>query len=58
MPPKKKVIGILTGVGENHQLEPSTDHLSMHSEGTKSSCEAGHHERVSIMAAIKDLQRS
>ena len=58
MPPKKKVIGILTGVGENHQLEPSIDHLSMHSEGTNSSCKAGHHERVSIMAAIKDLQRS
>ena len=58
MPPKKKVIGILTGVGKNHQSEPSTDHISMHSEGRKSSCEAGHHESMSIMAAIEDLQRS
>jgi len=55
MPPKKKVIGILIGVGENHQSKPSKDHISMLFEGTKSSYEAGHHESMSIMAAIEDL---
>ena len=55
MPPREKVAGILTGVGENHRLEPSTDRISMHSEGTKSSGEAGHHESISIMATIEDV---
>ena len=57
MPPRK-VTRIRIGVGENHRLEPSTDHISMHSEGTESSGEAGHHESRGIMVAIKDLQRS
>lgn len=58
MPPRKKAMGILTGVGENHQSEPSADHLSMHFEGTESSGEAGHPKIRNIMAAIEDLQRS
>ena len=58
MPPREKVTGILIGVGENHQLEPSTDRISMHFKGTESSGEAGHHESVSIMAAIEDVQSS
>ena len=58
MPPREKVAGILTGVGESHRLEPSTDHISMHSEGTESLGEAGHHESISIMVAIEDVQSS
>ena len=58
MPPKKNIMGILTGVGENYRSKPSTDHLSMHSEGIESSGEAGHHKSKNIMAAIEDLQRS
>jgi len=44
MPPRKKVTGILTSVGENHRLEPSADHISMHFEGTNSSGEDGYPE--------------
>jgi len=58
MPPRKKATGILTSVGEHHQLEPSANHVSMHSEGTESSSEAGHLENKNIMAAIEDLQHS
>ena len=49
------VTGALIGVGENHQSEPSVNHMSMHSEGTKSSGETSHHETRGIMAAIKDF---
>ena len=52
------VIGILTGMGENHRSEPSTDHISMHSKGTESLGEAGHHETREIMVAIEDFQCS
>nr|POE90929.1 hypothetical protein CFP56_05301 [Quercus suber] len=31
-------------MGENHRLEPSIDCISMHSEGTEFSGEAGHHK--------------
>ena len=55
MPPNKKVTGILIGLCENQQSEPSADHISMHSEGTESSGEAGHLENKNIMAAIEDL---
>ena len=56
MPPTKKVVtGILTGVGENHRSKPSTDHISVHSEGVESSGEASHCESREIMAAIEDL---
>ena len=58
MPPKKKVTGILSCVGENHRSKPNTDHISMHSEGTESSGEVGHYESRSIMAAIEDLHCS
>ena len=58
MPPRKKAMGILIGVGKNHRSEPRADHLSMHFEGTKSSGEAGHPENKNIMAAIEDLQHS
>nr|POE75237.1 hypothetical protein CFP56_14272 [Quercus suber] len=58
MPPRKKVTGVLTGVGENHRLKPSANHISMHSEGTKSSKEVSHTKNRNIMAAIEDLQRS
>ena len=58
MPPRKMVVtGILTGVGKNHRLEPSIDHISMHFEGTKSSGGTAHHESKGIMTAIKELQR-
>ena len=53
MPPRKKVTGILIGLGENQQLEPSADHISMHSEGTKSFSVAGQPENRNIMAVIK-----
>ena len=52
------VTGILTGVGENHWLEPSTDHISMHSEGVGSSGETAHRESKVMMVAIEDLQHS
>ena len=59
MPPRKKVVTrILTSVGENHWSKPSTDHISMSSEGVESSSEAGHRESREIMAAIEDLQCS
>ena len=59
MPPRKKVgTSVPTGVGENHRSEPSTDHISMHSEGTRSSGGTAHHESREMMAAIEDLQRS
>jgi len=45
-------------VGENHQSEPSANHISMHFKGTKSSGEADHPENRNIMSAIEDLQRS
>ena len=51
--PNKKVMGILIGLGENQQLEPSADHISMHSEGTKSFSVAGQPENRNIMAVIK-----
>ena len=44
--------------GENHRSKPTANHISMHSEGTKSLGEAGHHENRGIMAAIEDLQHS
>ena len=44
MPPRKKVTGIQTGVGENHRLEPSADHISMHFEGTNSYGKDGYPE--------------
>nr|POE82876.1 hypothetical protein CFP56_28281 [Quercus suber] len=37
MPPRKEAMRVLTGVGENHRLKPSVDHMSMHFEGTGSS---------------------
>ena len=52
------VTGILTGVGENHWLEPSTDHISMHSEGVGSSSGTAYRESREMMAAIEDLQHS
>ena len=59
MPLRKKVVtGILIGVGENHQLEPSIDHISMHSEGAESSSGTTHRESREMMAAIEDLQHS
>ena len=59
MPSRKKVVTrILVGVGENHRSEPSTDHVSMHSEGAESSGESGRHETRGIMATIEDLQPS
>ena len=45
-------------MGENHRSELSTDRISMHSEDTKSSGEVGHHESISIMATIEDVQSS
>ena len=59
MPLRKKVVtGILIGVGENHRSEPSTDHISMHSEGAESSDGTTHRESMEMMAAIEDLQCS
>ena len=58
MPSRKKVTGVLIGVGENHLLEPSPNHISMYSEGTKSSRKASHPKNRNIIAAIEDLQRS
>ena len=59
MPLRKKVVTrILVGVGENHRLEPSTDHVSMHSEGAESLRESGRCETMGIMATIEDLQCS
>ena len=58
MPPRKKVTGVLTGVGENHRSEPSANHISMYFEGTKSSREASRPKDRNIIAAIEDLQRS
>ena len=49
------VTGALIGVGENHQSEPSANHISMHSEGAESSGETSHRETRGIMAAIKDF---
>ena len=40
MPPRKKVTGILANLGENQRAKLSVDHISMHTEGTKSSGEA------------------
>ena len=37
MPPRKKNTGAQASLGENQQVEPSVDHVSMHTEGTKSS---------------------
>ena len=51
------VIGILIGVGANHQSEPSTNHMSMHFESAESSGGTAHRESREMMAAIKDLQR-
>ena len=53
MPPNKKVTGILIGLCENQQSEPSANHISMHSEGTKSFSVAGQPENRNIMAVIK-----
>nr|POF05814.1 hypothetical protein CFP56_47480 [Quercus suber] len=58
MLPRKKATGVLTSVNENHWPEPSADQMSMHSEGTESSGEAGHSKNGSFMAVIKDLQHS
>ena len=52
------VTRILASVGENHRLKPSTNHVSMHSEGAEISGEPSHRETRGIMVAIKDLQRS
>ena len=57
MPPRKNVTGVLTSMGENHWSKPNANHISMHSEGTQSSSEAGHLENRNVMAAIKDHQR-
>nr|POE62358.1 hypothetical protein CFP56_44232 [Quercus suber] len=37
MPPKKKNAAAQASLGEEHQVEVSVDHVSMHTEGTKSS---------------------
>ena len=59
MPPRKKVVaGTLAGVDKNHCLEPSADHMSMHSEGIGSSGETAHCESRVMMAATEDLQRA
>ena len=59
MPLRKKLVtGILTGVGENHWSEPSTDHISMHSEGIGSSGGIVYRKSREMMVAIEDLQRS
>ena len=59
MPLRKKVVaGTLAVVDENHQSEPSVDHMSMHSEGVRSSGETAHRESKVMMAAIEDLQRA
>nr|POF02698.1 hypothetical protein CFP56_04934 [Quercus suber] len=59
MPSRKKMATrTLIRMGENHQSEPSVDHISMHSEGAESSKETGHHETRGIIVAIEDLQRS
>ena len=55
---KKVVIGILTGVDENHRSETSTDQTSMHSNGVESSGKTAYRESREMMAAIEDLQRS
>ena len=57
MPPRKKGIGVPASSGENQQVGPSVDHISMHIEGTKSSGEASQPENKNIVTAIKDLQR-
>ena len=59
MPLRKKVVtGTLAMVDENHQSEPSADHMSMHSEGIGSSGETAHCESRVMMAATEDLQRA
>jgi len=56
MPPRKKVgTGILTGVGENHRSEPSTDHISMHFEGAGSSGGTAQCDSREMIAVIEDL---
>ena len=55
---KKVVIRTLAGVDENHWSEPSTYHISMHSEGARSSDETAYCLSRVIMAAIEDLQRA
>ena len=54
----KVVVGTLAGVDENHWSEPSTYHISMHSEGARSSDETAYCLSRVIMAAIEDLQRA
>ena len=59
MPLRKKVVtGTLAMVDENHQSEPSADHMSMHSEGVRSSGETAHRESRVMMIAIEDLQHA
>ena len=59
MPLRKKVVaGTLAVVDENHQSEPSVDHMSMHFEGVRSLGETTHHESTVMMATIEDLQRA
>ena len=59
MPLRKKVgAGILTSVGENHRLEPSTNHISMHFEGIRYLGGTAHRESKEMMVAIEELQRS
>ena len=47
------VTGALIGVGENHQSEPSANHISMHSEGAESSGETSRRETKGIMVPSK-----
>ena len=55
MPPRKKGTGAPVGSSENQQVELSTDHISIHTEGTESSGEASHPKNRNIMTAIEDL---
>ena len=55
MPPRKKGTGAPVGSSEDQQVEPSADHISIHTEGTESSGEASQPENRNIMTAIEDL---
>ena len=57
MPSRKKVTIVPVGLGENKQ-GPSVEHMSMHTEGTKSFGEASQLENKNIVIAIEDLQCS
>ena len=55
MPPRKKNERAQAGSGENQQAEVKVDHVSMHSEGIKSSKEVRQPNNRDLMVAIKDL---